>query len=439
MKGKRFALIIPLALLVFIGWIMAMKSIAGKEETVSQAELIEKADTFAEKELIVRAISLYERALEVSDENRDELELKLLDLYIRDERMEAYADTVQKRISESRAEEEEYIRLAKYYFEKSDEEEALAVLKKGLAVMESEEIKTLYESERYKYEECATVYTDIRPTARNNRLLAYDGEKWYYINREGKTIVSKGFDSITDFNSGGFAVVSEDGGYYVLNSDFKKYGIDENPVEDVIGLTDRYIIAKADGKYSYYNYDFKCVAKDYKYDWIAISSSGVTAVKSGDKWGVITATGMEVMPAKLDDVAINSLGRSFYYGYAMVKKDGEWYLVDSNGKRLTESGFADAKAPESFNGYIAVADKNGKWGFIDRGGSLVIPYQYDDAYSFSDNVAAVKDSDGNWNYISEDNTVVIEINASQAYPFNAGLAPVKISDMFSLIELKYTN
>ncbi|RLI97118.1 MAG: hypothetical protein DRO96_01495 [Candidatus Aenigmatarchaeota archaeon] len=45
---------------------------------------------------------------------------------------------------------------------------------------------------------------------------------------------------------------------------------------------------------------------------------------------------------------------------------------------------------DSFSERLARVEKNGKWGFIDKKGKVVIPLEYDDAGSFSEGLAWVK-------------------------------------------------
>ena len=97
--------------------------------------------------------------------------------------------------------------------------------------------------------------------------------------------------------------------------------------------------------------------------------------------------------------------------------------------------YADAKAPES-NGYIAVANEEGLWGFINQQGEVVIDYQYVDAKSFSQHLAAEKVG-GSWGYISEKNVLVIEQFIEAAEPFHNGIAQVKFADGEGLIMLDY--
>ena len=119
----------------------------------------------------------------------------------------------------------------------------------------------------------------------------------------------------------------------------------------------------------------------------------------------------------------------------MVKENGKWHLIDTEGNSLGDGEYANAKAPES-NGYIAVANGEGKWGYINSEGELVIDYQYKDALSFSNGLGAVKIVD-NWGYISAGNSLVIEDLWSSASPFHGGIAQVGFADRISLITLKY--
>jgi hypothetical protein len=73
-------------------------------------------------------------------------------------------------------------------------------------------------------------------------------------------------------------------------------------------------------------------------------------------------------------------------------------------------------------------ERNGKWGYIKRVNlfdqELVIPYQFDHATGFSDGLALVK-KDGKFGYINAQGTVVIGIQYDFATPFRNGSATVK--------------
>lgn len=75
-------------------------------------------------------------------------------------------------------------------------------------------------------------------------------------------------------------------------------------------------------------------------------------------------------------------------------------------------------------GLAAVLDSNGKWGFIDRTGRLVIPGQWDVVGSFSEGLAEVEKALDKCGFIDKTGKVVITCNWNLARPFKEGLAHV---------------
>lgn len=78
--------------------------------------------------------------------------------------------------------------------------------------------------------------------------------------------------------------------------------------------------------------------------------------------------------------------------------------------------------------------KDGKWGFIDTHGEVKIDFQFDDALSFGQHLAAVAQGD-RWGYISMDGKMVIEPQFYGAKSFSGGSAPVKGPNGWNFITL----
>lgn len=435
MREKRWLLILVLLAVLGIGWLLCVRTVSGTEEREAQAELVAQAEMFAEKRLYIRAIPLYERALSYDTEQNIDIECRLLELYKEYGDTDSYIELAKERMKLGSAQEQEYLITAEYYFNSYASEEALSVLKEGMVRLQSTVLEEYYEANRYAYKVRVTDYQEIIPTRDNILMPAYDGMYWYYIDKNGKRAIQEGFDRALPFNRYGYAVVSKEGNYYTIIESGERYGIDETGVLDVSALTNWYVLAKEKDGYGYYDYDFCCVSLAHRYDEMTANACGVAAVKKDGKWGIITDAGKTVVDFVLEEVATNSLGTVFENNVAMVKENGLWYLINTEGEKISDQGFYDAKAPES-SGYIAVADQNGKWGFINQKAELMIAYQYRDAYSFSNSLASVQKA-GTWGYISEKNEWVIDERLEDAKPFHNGVAQAQSSLGMLLIELEY--
>ena len=77
--------------------------------------------------------------------------------------------------------------------------------------------------------------------------------------------------------------------------------------------------------------------------------------------------------------------------------------------------------------------ENGKFGYIDRSGKLVIPCIYENTFGFTEGLAAVKVK-GKIGYVDVTGKMVIPPTFDDAYAFFEGLAWVKISGLYAWID-----
>jgi tetratricopeptide (TPR) repeat protein len=436
MQTKKLSVIIIIVVVLAAGWYLSVKKVSGVDDINAQNELVAKADKYFDKELYVRAIPLYKEALAYSTDENINIQEKLLATYKNYGDTSSYIKLAQQRISDKIAKEQEYLDVAEYYLQRSNVEESMNVIKAGMEELSLDVLEQFYVENRFaNYSIKTTGYEKIMPSASNSVMPAFDGEKWVYIDEDGRDIQIGEFDSVLPFNTDGYAVVSINGKYRTICSNGDLYGIDETGVEEVYYMTGSGVIAKCNGKYSYYNYDFEKTST-LEYDEITTIRSGVIAVKDGDRWGILDSSGKMVGDFSYLDIAVNSLGSVFYGGHGMVKNSNGWQLIDTDGNEMANAVFYDAKAPESEKGYIAVANAKGKWGFIDLDGNLVIDYKYDDAKSYSNGLAAVCIGE-RWQYIDDRDNVVIDVNMEDAEPFHKGIAQVGMVDGTAILKLRY--
>lgn len=70
-------------------------------------------------------------------------------------------------------------------------------------------------------------------------------------------------------------------------------------------------------------------------------------------------------------------------------------------------------------------NEQGKFGFIDEAGTLVIPCVWQRVFTFSEDLAAVQDSSGKWGYINRNGELVIPCRWVSARSFTRGTAAVE--------------
>ena len=327
--------------------------------------------------------------------------------------------------------------MAEIYFARGDVEAGAAAAKRGIALFDSEACRQLYESNRYAYEIRFTGFDTVLATSSGGNMPAKDADGWTVISAKGKSLFGTSrFDYVSRFNSSGYAVVNDGEGYYVITTSGDKFSIDETGLSSVLGITSSRIIGEGeeDGAWGIYNADF--VLKSNTYEELTLSNKGILLAKTGGKWGVIDEGGTAYGAAQFDSVEVNSLGEAFSGGLAAVQYGDKWYYINTSGGNAVPGSFAGARAPEDSSGYLAVANDDGKWGFIDRAGNLVIDYQYDDAKSFSENLAAVKVGD-EWCYISAAGEVVISSVFYDAGAFHGGVAVADTPNGAAIIKLEY--
>lgn len=159
-----------------------------------------------------------------------------------------------------------------------------------------------------------------------------------------------------------------------------------------------------------------------------------------EDWGILITDGIE----NIDDFYIDESSKyssvsDYINGYAVVRDglnegyynksliretDGRHYaLIDKQGKVCIPFGKYDKIKGGVFDNMIPVC-KQGKWGFADPSGNVIIKIQYSDVRHFSEGLAAVK-KDGKWGYIDTKGAEKIPFKYVDAYPFKKGVAVVR--------------
>ena len=421
------------AFLIMVSVLMSIVVVKMQDAQRGQALIVQQAEEFYKDKLYMRAINTYQEAVRsYTTPNNPTIERGILQIYKEAGKTEEYYELIKDRIEERKAEEDEYMALSQLYVDEGNIKRAIETLQIGMKQYESAPMKALYEEIRYDTDLVSTNVETVKCPQDQWYIPYADGSLWGYMDSDANMILTPQYEEALPF-TGNYAVVKIKGVYTLIDRIGDWYAIDKIGIEEVTGASNSYIVGKKNGKYGIYTNTFQAVT-NLDYADAVLSTNGLCFVKQNGLWGVINCNGESVLDFAYDDVVRNSRNEAFASGYAVVKDASGYFIIDEEGKPLGEFHYADAKGMEG--GLLAVADKNGKWGFTDGVSETVIKYQYEDAHSFSDSIAAVKKG-GEWGYISKDGKVVIEVNYEDAMPFYKGESLVKNMGLYEILTLRY--
>lgn len=433
-KKSKSSLQLLLIVLIVAGWLLTLTSLIIDEEADAQEELITKAQNYLEDKLYIRAIKNYETALQ-NYQTKDNFtyETELLGIYLEAEMMEEYYNLLSQRYENQTSLEEEYLILARYYVEEDEIDQALSVLNTGIELFENDEMIQLREKIRYELDETEVLIIDAIQPEENWIIPTYDGTKWGYMNQKGKMVLDFIYEEATPF-CGDYAVVKLDGVYTLIDKEGYWNAVDKIGLDKVLDISASAIVGVKDGVCQIYTRTFQ-PATEESFEHVYLNDNGLYVVKKDSKWAILDEKLKPVTDYVFTDVAVNSQGSIFTGDYAVVKDENGYCHIDSRGNALYETRFVDAKGYEG--GLIAVANKDGKWGFANGEGEMIVDYKYGDAYSFSSQLAAVEYG-GEWGYINYYNQMVIEPIFVQAYPFINRYALVSTqTGSYKILTLEY--
>jgi len=185
--------------------------------------------------------------------------------------------------------------------------------------------------------------------------------------------------------------------------------------------------------------------------------NGRCKVKSNGKWGMIDENGTVVIPFEYDSIshdrslvtgskggwieiiypekvqtAFDYIGEMTDDGLALFHKDGKSGFMNMKGEMVVQPVYDKARAFK--NGRAAVS-KSGLWGYLDTQGNEIIPLKYDEVGDFNEGMANVLQGK-KWGYIDMKGQTIIPFQYNEADGFVGQQAIVFIKNKHCLIDPK---
>ena len=199
--------------------------------------------------------------------------------------------------------------------------------------------------------------------------------KWGFIDKKGRLVIDAKYDTVYSF-SNNIALVKHRGMFkYIKKSGGEQYieGITGQPLEFVNGFAK----IKLFNGYSYIGSDFKRIPYTYR-EVSDFKSNGLAAVRLGDNsLSYINSTGKEKFKMNYDMIGDFSTN-----GLALVKKNGKFGYINTEGKLVIDTLFTDATDFQYNHAYVATEDR---FGFIKFEQGYKIPTIAIANFSMADN------------------------------------------------------
>jgi len=402
--------------LLLVSWAITINS---KSDSEKQLELLQQAADLTNDGIYISAVALLEEAAGYNAAHTltAETELKKVYLALIDKRgfSRKYTGLLEKQMNRRDAGADVFAEAANYYLGVSRTKDALAVLVAGIEKTGSDDLVEIYENNRYACETSRSSYDYVAAIHGSTVQVSIDG-LWGIARADGTALIPCEYEKISTFSIDR-AVVEKNGEIYAVDRDNNRVSVLRENAADFGNFADNRIPLLIDGNWRRATGDF--ALGTVPFEQLGTYSGGYTAAKSDGKWGVIDLSSEWLAAAEYDEIVMDELGRCYAQGAVFGRKGGKAYLIV--GGQQTEHYFEDAR-PFSTEGYAAIK-RNGKWGYIDTNGNVVIDCIFDDALSFGQHLAAVQLGEF-WGYISRYGRIVIEPVFIEAKSFSNGSAPV---------------
>ena len=199
-------------------------------------------------------------------------------------------------------------------------------------------------------------------------ILYKKGGYWGYMNFLGQEVIKPRFKYAYPFQSG-IAAVSNNGNDY-LYIDKKGKEIFGKEFDSVLyHATEGLVPVRLDGKWGYSNTNGEMIITN-KYSSAYYFKDGLARVSYEGKTGFINREGSFIINPEWDNASY-----WFYDGLVSVQKNGKYGFIDSSGNLVVKNQYYDVKSFSEGRAAVLIGDK---WGFINTRGEVVIEPKFDD-------------------------------------------------------------
>ena len=261
----------------------------------------------------------------------------------------------------------------------------------------------------------------------NGYIVINSENKYELLNTSGEKILQNSYEKIEDIYSDKYFVVVEDGKKEVINKLGEK--IITDGFDEIKQIVNSGVVFIKEGKYGLMNFDGTILIEP-QYDEVKEINTDIFSVKKDSKVGVLDKDKNEKVSISFLDITYNNkagiyIAEDANYNSSILNSNFEVKLVGILSELNTENGYMKLKISDDYKYYnfkfeeknikdilptnkIYLSKKDGKYGYVDNKGNVVVEYIYDDAQELNKYGYAAVKKDNKWGAIDKEGKVIIE-------------------------------
>ena len=256
--------------------------------------------------------------------------------------------------------------------------------------------------------------------------------KYGLVNYSNQTILEPQYDDIDDVHGSNLYVVTVEGTKKIIDKDGQD--IITKGFDNVVSISEMEtenagIVFEKEKKYGFMSLTGEIIIEP-TYDNLVETSTGKLIAKQDNKYGIIDTAKTEIYPFGEETITYNKKADIYIIedeglNAKILNKDLEEKLSGILLDIDTEKNYIKMRVQDEYKYYnfqfeekqaseiltsntLFLSKKDGKYGFVDKDGKVVVDYQYDDATEQNvDGYVSVK-KDGKWGSIDRQGKVVVE-------------------------------
>lgn len=258
-------------------------------------------------------------------------------------------------------------------------------------------------------------------------IVKLDNGKYSILSTTGETAVEGEFEDVKKVAGNKMYVVKQDGTWKIIDKDGKTYL--DNEFDDVKQINLGNVVVKKDNKYGIVSVENE-VKLDYQYDDLTFIFTDTYIAKKDDKYGIITTGGAIKLPFEYTSIKYETEADFI----RAQKQDSQSQLLDREfnvkaegivSEINLEKNYIRLRVQDEYKYYnfkleekesteiistntIFLSKKDGKYGYVDEKGIVVVDYIYDDATEQNKYGYVSVKKDGKWGCLDQKGKVVVE-------------------------------